>query len=251
MNAPAELRLDMPVRFSHLRAYGRSPAHGLHARLVEMDPTYAMQRGTAVHALLFDTRRVCGYPGKTRNGKQYDAFVEANPDSEILTMAEFDKARRMADAVRASEIAQPWLRGTIEKTIRFRWMGLECRATPDIRGPNFLTELKCSASADPVRFPRHALRMSYHAQMRMQMAACKDEIDDCVIVCVEDKAPHPVQVFRIEPRALEAGEKLLVLWAERLKNSETSRAWPPYTTCIAPIDVPDDDNDLTLIFPEE
>ena len=256
MNAPA-LAVEtaplstLPVRFSHLRAYGRSALHGQHARLVEMDPTYAMQRGTAVHALLLGGRKVCGYPGKVRNGKQYDAFVAEHADCEILTSAEYEKACRMADAVRASELAMSVLQGDVEQTLRFRWMGLDCRATPDVRGPNYLTELKCSASSDPVRFPWHALRMHYHAQMRMQQIACGSEPDglECFVVCVEDKAPYPVTVFRMEPRALEAGGKLLVLWAERLKNSEASQNWPGYVQCIAPIDVPDEETEL--IFGEE
>jgi len=39
-----------PVRFSHLKAYGRSAAHGLIARTKEFPPTSAMERGTGVHA---------------------------------------------------------------------------------------------------------------------------------------------------------------------------------------------------------
>ena len=254
MNAPATAAAmapisTLPVRFSHLKAYGRSAAHGLHARTVESEPTYAMERGTVVHALLFGNRKVAGYPGAQRRGKEFDAFVAAHPDTEILTSAEFDKARRMADAVRASELAMSVLAGVQEKTILFRWMGLDCRATPDVRGPNYLTELKCSASSDPVRFPWQALRMMYHAQMRFQKIACKEAIDDCFVVCVEDKEPHPVTVFRIEDRALEVGERLLMLWAERLKNSEASRQWPPYVTCVVPIDVQDEETEL--IFGDE
>jgi hypothetical protein len=223
--------------------------HGQHARLNDSKQTSAMQRGTAVHALVFDTRKVCGYPGSQRRGKEYDAFAAEHSDSEILTMAEFDKARRMADAVRASKLAEPYLNGTAEKTILFRWMGLECRATPDIRGTEYLTELKTSSSADPMRFPWHALRMHYHAQMRMQNIACGMTALDSYIVCVEDKEPYPVQVFRIDEKALEAGEKLLMLWAERLKGSEASQAFPPYSSCVMPIDLPDDAG-LDLIFPE-
>lgn len=239
---------DLPVRFSHLRAFGRSAMHGHHARLNEMAQTTAMQRGTAVHALLFGNRQVCGYPGATRRGKEYDAFVAEHPDTEILTMAEFDKARRMADAVRQCELAQPVLQGVAEETLLFRWNGLDCRATPDIRGTNFITELKTSATADPVRFTWQALKMQYHAQMRMQQLACSisnypDSFpppQDCYIVCVESADPFPVTVFRIEEKALEMGEKLLVLWSERLKNCEASNTFPPYVSCIVPLDVPDE-----------
>ena len=240
---------NLPVRFSHLRAYGRSAMHGQHARLNDAKQTSAMQRGTAVHALLFGTRRVCGYPGSQRRGKEYDAFAAANPDSEILTMTEYDKSRRMADAVRACKEAEPMLKGVAEETVKFRWMGLDCRATPDVRGPDYLTELKTSSSADPMRFPWHALRMHYHAQMRMQNIACGMKALDSYIVCVEATEPFPVQVFRIDEKALDAGEKLLILWAERLKGAEASQAFPAYTSCVMPIDLPEDDSGL--IFPEE
>lgn len=230
----------MPVRFNHLRAYGRSAAHGLHARTEEASQTYAMQRGTAVHAILFGTRKVIGYPGAVRRGKEWEAFAADRPDHEILTMAEYDKANRMADAVRQCDAAQPWLNGVFEETLRFKWNGLDCRATPDVRGPDYLTELKTSATADPVRFGWHALRMHYHAQMWFQNIACEEKIRRHMIVCVESAAPYPVTVFEFTPRALDVGARLLMLWAERLKQSEQSRQWPPYSTAIVPIDVDDE-----------
>ena len=218
--------------------------HGHHARLVEAEQNAAMERGTGVHALIFGTRKVCGYPGPTRRGKDFDAFVAEHPDHEILTMADFNKACRMADAVRECKLAQPMLQGTTEETLLFRWMGLDCRATPDIRGDDYITELKTSATSDPLRFAWHALRMHYHAQMCMQTIACatakRMSAKSCYIVCVEATEPHPVTVFQLTDRALLAGNKLLMLWAERFKNCELSGVWPAYADCVVPLDVADD-----------
>ena len=231
----------LPVRFSHLRAYGRSPMHGRHARMQEAEQTVAMERGSAVHALVLGTRKVCAYPGSQRRGKEYEAFAAEHADFEILTMAEYDKARQMTDAVRECKLAEPMLKGIAEHTILFRWMGLECRATPDIRGTDYLTELKTASSSDPERFVWMALRQHYHAQMRMQQIACADSLLlDCYIVCVESAEPFPVTVFRIDEKALEAGEKLLILWIERLKNCEKSQMFPPYAQCVMPIDLPEE-----------
>ena len=239
-----------PVRFSHLRAYGRSPAHGRHARIAPKgDETLAMERGTAVHAILFGTKKVIGYPGATRRGKEYDAFVASHPDHEILSMKEYDKAMRMADAVIACDLATPLLQGVTEETLLFDWMGLKCRATPDVRGAGFLTELKTSQSSDPNKFLWHARRMHYHAQMRFQNIACGMTALDSYIVCVEAADPFPVTVFRIDEKALEVGEKLLMGWAECLKGAEASQVFSPYVSCIVPIDLPDND-DLDLVFPE-
>jgi hypothetical protein len=57
---------------------------------------------------------------------------------------------------------------------------------------------------------------------------------------VESDEPHPVTVFEIDPRTLEIGEKLLVLWMERLKNCEASQVFPPYTDSIFPLIAPEE-----------
>lgn len=245
-----KLGIEQTIRFSHLRAYGKSPLHG-HTALtgVEQDVTNSMQLGTAVHALYAKHKLVCGYPGKVRRGKEFDAFAADHPGHEILTMSAYENALAMADAVRNCELAQPYLEGVREETLLFRWNGLNCRATPDIRGNNFLTELKTSATSEPNRFLWHALKMHYHAQMRMQMLACP-AAKDCFIVCVEAKVPYPVTVFHIEPRALEQGEKCLTLWAEALKGYEASGVFPPYVSCVMPLDIPEDE-EFQLEFGEE
>lgn len=235
------MSFDLPVRFSHLVAYGRSGADGYLARTKEADQTTAMQRGTAVHALVFGTRKVMAWTlTKNRSGKEYDAFVAANPDVEILTVIEYNKANRMADAVRASKVAAPYLQGKVEETIFFDWYGKKCRATPDVRGDGHVTELKTAATSDPSRFVWHALRRHYNAQLRMQQIACGDDGSDAYIVCVESTGAFNVTVFHLEPRALEFGEKNLCLWMERLKTCEASDRYPPYVECVVPLDAPDD-----------
>lgn len=245
--------MSEPVRFSHLRAFGRSAMHGLHARTVESEQTTAMERGTAVHSIVFGTHPVVGYPGPVRRGKEYDAFCALHQDYEILTRDEYAKAQRMAEAVRECKLAEPYLKGAVEETLLFRWMGLDCRSTPDVRGADFVTELKTAPSADPAQFGWHALRMHYHAQMRMEQIASWNVHgiqtgNDCFIVCVEANEPHPVTVFRLDEKALEVGEKLLCLWAERLKVAEASQAWPPYVSCVVPLTVPDEQE---LIFGDD
>ena len=228
-----------PVRFSHLRAYGRSAMHGWHARNNEMDATSAIERGAGVDAIIFGTSKVVAYPGAVRRGKEYDAFVAANPGAQILTATEYAKVTRMADAVMSNPLAAPYMKGVTQQTKLFRWMGLDCRSTPDVIGDSFLTELKTSATSEPVKFTWHALRMAYHAQMRMQQIAIASRVP-CFVVCVEATEPHPVTVFEIDKQTLELGEKLLVLWAERLKAAEQAQQFPPYAQSVFPLCAPED-----------
>lgn len=247
---PHATGLDAPVSFHQLRAYGRSGMHGYQSRTSQAPMTGPMELGAAVDTMLFATQPVTFYPGSVRRGKEYEQFVAANEGSLILTRTDYAKAERMADAARTCAVAEPLLKGTFQKTILFRWMGLDCRATPDVIGDGFLTELKTSQTSDPVRFPWHSIRMAYHAQMRMQNIAIGDAAQDHYIVCVESAEPHPVTVFRIDEALLEQGEKLLVMWAEKLKQCESAREWPAYCETIVPIAVPEQEGD-ELIFAED
>lgn len=244
---------DLPVRFSHLRAYGACGAKGAHARRSEMQPTYAMQRGTAVHALVFNTREVCGYPGAVRSGKAYEAFVADHPDHEILTMKEFDRARYMADAVLNCADAAPLLKGVQETTMWFDWMGRKCRATPDNRGSDFVTELKSTSNLDPEVFKWHARRMAYPAQLWFQHIGAELSgftVKKHYIVGIEDRAPWICMPFEVRPRALDRGARLVMLWMERLKVAEDSRQYPPYAQGIVPLDEPVQE-DEALVFEDD
>jgi hypothetical protein len=260
-----------PVRFHMLRAAGRSPAHAQLAIAGDSKkPTQSMEKGTAVHALVFGTRRVIPYtpppdpkakPGSSpkrvvRNGKTWDAFKAANPDTEILAPADYDKAQRMAEAVRACPLALDVLRGTQERTLLWTSQGRTCRTTPDAASyMEFASELKTCSCSDPQRFAWHALRMHYHAQMAWHLegiaGAGLGQPRTAYVVAVESAAPYPVTVLQLTERALEAGEKLCRLWFERLIGCEKTGEWPPYAQSVVPLDVADEDFDLSeLTFAE-
>lgn len=240
---------DEPVRFSHLKAYGRSPAHGYHSRVSEWKPTQAMQMGTMVHGIWSDSGKYIAYPGAVRRGKEYDSFVAEHPDTEILLQTDYDNARFMVDALNACPDAVRCLTGIQEKTLLFDWNGLRCRATPDVRGENWLTELKTTANAAPQFWNWHFMKMAYHAQMSMQALGAPNKIDNFFIVAVESKPPYPVTIYELQERALEAGKKLLVLWSEQLKACESSRFWPGYSQSVVPLDIPEEAPEL--IFEED
>lgn len=238
------------IRFAHLRAYGRSAMHGHHAMTTEAEQTRDMERGTAVHALLFGNRRVLGWTGAKRAGKDFETFAAENADAEILTSSEYARAQAIAAAVRANPLAMQHLEGEREQTIYFNFF-IKCRTTPDVRGADFVTELKTTNSADPRRFYWHALRMHYHAQLAFQIMGCGGNghvIDHAYIVAVETSEPFPVTVFEVTPRALEAGEKLCYLWMERLINCEKSGVFPPYAQSVLALDIPED---IELEFGED
>jgi len=247
-----------PIRFHLLRTLGRrSPEH---ARAV-LDGTAepiagaAIERGSAVHALVLGGAKVTFFPGAARRGKEWEQFERDNEGAIILPRGEYDKTQRMADAVRACREARPLLDGTREQTVVWRESGQACRATPDAFQADNVTELKTCREADPRWFGREAIRRDYHAQLAWYtdglLAAGLARPRSAHIVAVESSAPYPVVVFRLTDDAIEMGRRSCRLWFERLRVCQDTGEWPGYAQGVVDLDVPDMDGDVELTFGDE
>lgn len=240
----------LPIRFSTLKAFGRAPVFAELALGGEEDgeETPAMEKGTALHALLFKTRPVTFYPefrtdektGKqvkgVRTGQYWEAFLAKQPPgAHILTEDGYRKAIGMAESVRRNKRAMQLLTGpgvVNEHTLLEKIAGRDCRATPDARGPEGIADLKSCSHAGPRDFYFHVRRMSYQVQLawydRVARAAEVPFGPNRYLVAVESKPPYVCQVYRLPPDLVEDGDKLATLWFEGLRVHEASDVWPGY-----------------------
>ena len=241
-----------PVRFHHLRAFGRSAAHGQHAlEGGEDEETYSMERGSALHHIVFGTKKVIAYhEGKPRRGKEWDAFEAENADAEILTSKDYEKANRMAEAVLTHRLAMGVLAGAHEQTFTFDWLGRKCRATPDVRTLEYVTELKSTVDGEPERFVWQVRRLGYHAALAwyLQAVALSElgQPKDAFIVAVESSPPWVVTVRQLTPATLDIGARQVRLWMERLIGCEAAGVYPGYSQTIVPLHL--DVDELALNF---
>lgn len=245
---------DEALRFSRLKRIGQSPAHYAYGYGPE---TAEMETGTGTHSILLVARDmllhetpVLAYPGKVRRGKEFDAFVAANPGAIILTRREFTSAKGMAEAVRACPDAMRVLDGEREQTFTWKLQGRLCRGTPDVRSDKFITELKTGETSDPRFFPFKLRRFCYHGQLAWYsdgaVLAGLPDPKEHYVVAVEAAAPYVVTVFRIAPATIEKGRRLARLWFERLLQCEAAQEWPGYSQSVVELALPDygfDDGD--------
>ncbi len=227
-----------PVRYSHLKHIGRSPAHYLASLTEESKDTRAMRVGFGVHAIVLGGHFAV-FDGE-RRGNAWKAF-EAEQSAlglRILTGSEANDANAIAAAVQAHPSAMAALDGEHELEVKWAFLGRDFVSHVDAFMPGIVTELKVTNDASPDRFPRTGQRMGYHAQLAMYGEA--KGVDRARIVAVEDKRPYAVQVFELSDRALEQGRKMMRIWTERLLACEASNHWPAYCEVAVPFDVPDD-----------
>jgi len=242
------------LRFHQLRRIGQSPAH-YRAAIETGDPAPA---GTALHSTLLGGKRLVKWDRQTesgksapRNGQHWDKFRADNPDALILTPSEYAEAAGMVASVRACPEAMRVLEGVKEQPVYWDVLGRRCRATVDVRADQYITDLKSTKSSDPRKFMWDSLRYGYNGYMAWSLdgivMAGAGAPEAAFIVAVENSAPFVTTVFRLTDRALDMGRRMYRLWLERLQTCEESDAWPGYSQCVVPLDVPGDDVEVAEV----
>lgn len=256
------------LRFHHLKAMGRSAAHCYEAFQRDSDETLSKRLGSGTHALLFGQKVVLwDEPAKSGKGKAkrdprsdvWTGFQAKNPGAVILNRKEWDEAHRMADAIRANEVAARilFLPGSVvEQTILWQQGEVRRRSTPDVLGPgaSYVAELKTTRCASPSVFKFDARRMAYHAQLMDQSAAAEASTGrkprDAYIVAVENKRPYVVQTFRLTPRDMDQGNRILRAWFEAYRVAASANSWTGYSQTIEDLDLTDD-QDLEFTYADD
>ncbi len=234
------------LRWSELKHMARSPAHFRAAYESPRDASPAMILGWMVHHHLLGGDRVTIYDGE-RRGNAWKDFKEAHPDTEIVTIGEYNKAKAIADAVRAHPFASIVLDDG-DKERELAWtgpLGHKFAGRLDMIRPNGdLAELKVTTNTEPSKFAWQSLRMGYHAQAALYREGAREngfDVERFWMVSVEAAPPHTVT-----ERALLAGQKLIRLWVERVDACQREGIWPGYVQTVVPLDIPDESVELTL-----
>ena len=104
---------DAPgVRWTHLKAMGRSPQHYQHALREKTEMTTALKQGIAFHHMVLTPEAeppFVEFTGGARRGKAWDEFEAANASKVILTSSEMEPVIDWMMAVASDRNAQELL----------------------------------------------------------------------------------------------------------------------------------------------
>jgi hypothetical protein len=235
------------LNWSKLKRLGRSGAHFNHARLQPHVDTDPMKLGRITALAVFEPERfraeVAVFEGKVRSGKDWDDFVELNPDSEIATKAMHETALAIGRAVRADKDAMRYLSGgkgeqTVLWTYRMPPAGelegweVQIKSRLDfITAADVVSDLKTTIDASPEAFGRTCMNLDYLAQGAMYVDGVKAVTGremPYVFVAVEKSAPYVVQVYEVDEEQLQLGrDRYRGLLATYNAYAQASR-WPGY-----------------------
>ncbi len=232
----SEVSRAVPLRFSALKHFAKSPAHYYHAITAERTDSRAMRLGRAIHAIVLGGK--CDvFDGSDRRAKGWAEF-ERNAKSEtVLTAPEFFEARRIAQAVKDDAGACAALSGRKEELLETSLDGRALRGTPDAFHADALraelADLKSTQCADPAVFSRHAAQMLYPNQLAWYRMLVKMvhgvDIRTFRLVAVETSAPHNVTVLNVPLDMVEEAHETNMSWFKRLLECEATGEFPGYS----------------------
>ena len=216
----------LPLSFSSLKAFDRSPLAFVHYKEAPRKETDAMRFGTLVHRAVLEPERyqdtVTVYDGR-RGTNDYKQFVQENLHKDILTTKEAFNVRAIADSVLSHTHAGPLIRQSteFEKPFNLDMLGIPHRGIIDAIGPWFLIDLKTTNSVTHRMLQRTIYDWKYYLQAAIyQQAAERMGLDSKAyfIIAVESTAPHHVQVVELEQHYIARGHlewtKLLIQWED-------------------------------------
>lgn len=241
------------LHWSVLRQIQRSPAHLKYAHESGYASSRSQNAGTLIHAVALGGEFQI-YDGE-RRGKAWEAFRDSHaPGAWIVTAKEYERAQRCVDVLRKHQLAWSLLMGRQEDKWTATMFGRPCAGTIDVYNPEtgWLGELKTARTVEPERFRRAIAWYAYHAQLawyRDSLLARGLPFERAGVVGLETEPPYAVTVAFMTPRALDMGQRLNRLWAERLQACEESDDWPSYTQEPITFDV--EEQEPELIFGDD
>jgi exodeoxyribonuclease VIII len=251
------------VNWSTLKLLRISPLHYRHGLTAPRRVTDGMLLGTAMHTAVFEPRAFASrhpvWDGGTRRGNDWEAFKAKYSGFEIITEAQRDAALRVAEAVRSHPVASRHLSEGAEERV-ITWTdaetGVECKGRADLVNGH-LVDLKTTGDLSPRVFAGTCARLGYVDQLAFYTDGLEAEgyklHGPPALVCVEQKEPHDVVVYRVEEDQLEAGRRsyralLDVLVACRETNQWPGRAPLMEEPLLLPAWAYDEGNDAPITF---
>jgi hypothetical protein len=229
-----------------------SPAHYQAYLNEEIEPTPAMELGTAIHGAILEqdfTKYIKG-PDCRRGTKEWAAFEAENQGKIILKPDDYATIRGMYDAFfahpNASKVvskgkAEVSIIGTDEKS------GLQVKGRIDYlvqsdKG-NYILDYKSAQNAQMTDFRRSIFNYRYDLSLAhykdITEKALSIKIDDCFLIVQEKTPPYALMIYRASDRMLEQGlnDRDKALYA--IKQCVDKNEWPCYTNDILEIDMND------------
>lgn len=211
--------------------HSRSVYHLLHS--TPYKETEDMMLGTAIHAKMlepksFDDTYVVMVPfnGTTREGKALKAtYVDYEQNGKILLKANHGEIiDGLYNSTQKNELAKSYLVGDVELSHYTEFMGVKVKVRPDVKGVDFISDIKTCQDASPKAFRYEIYKRAYHIQAAFYCSVLGYTMDQFKFIAMGKSYPYDVIVYTLSEQMQEEGYNAMVeainKWKHYLETGE-------------------------------
>jgi len=239
----ADYRKATGLSQSSLKHFLISPAHYLASTEEVIEPTKAMQFGTAFHAHLLQANPEEHYAvknkvdGRSKEGKAYnEQFAFENAGKVVIDSDEKSKIVCMAEEVMAHPTAGKLMQSLTHREFAVfgTHQGVRLKGLIDgyCHEEGVIVDLKTAEDASPAGFRKAIRDRRYDIQVAHYtwlMLNAGKRVNVFYFIAVEKEAPYAVGVYKINPHTLMYS---MGTWEEaigRFKDCQSTGLYPAYS----------------------
>lgn len=232
---------------SDLKHFKRSPAHYRWYKDNDQERKDHFDFGNVVHLMVFEPDNIASKvfvfdenarpePEKTFGSKMNRAWkkeqYEANKDKAIVTVHDFDLAKKVVNGIHKNRFASELImdaKSEFEKTFEWEFNGVKCKSKLDIFNPAYNADIKTCVDAGPRQFIRDAWYYDYYRQAAMyNYGSSKNHLKDFFFIAVEKEPPYGCAVYKCTRDLLEYGFNEYEELVDRFRTCKARNVWPGY-----------------------
>ena len=173
--------------------------------------TPAMTFGRAFHLAILEpeifSEQTAIYTGKTKRGKAWDEFSDANKGKDIITEIEFECIKGMESTLISNEDIGELLIGNTE--VPMVWedslSSVKCKGKVDILHKDVIIDIKTTQDSSFEGFRRSAYKYGYNRQAAFYLDGFGAK--EFIFVVIEKKAPYNIGVYHCSDGFIDSGRE--------------------------------------------
>lgn len=221
----------------------RSPAHYRHLLDNPIEPTPAMEFGTAAHTMVLETAffntRYAVFKGEgTRASKEYKEFAAVNQGKTILKQDDYERILGMVTELERHGLARELLlhaSGKNEHELYWTEAKVVCKGKLDrYLDSNVVVDYKTAHDASPASFNAYkAKSMGYYLQAAHYQAGIRATtgtiaVPAFVFVVQETEAPFAIQVYELDQMSIDRAHERRLQLLDVYKACSEANIWNGY-----------------------
>ena len=207
-----------------------------------------MVLGSLVHSLILEPEKVEQeyYIGEfnVRRGKEYEASVKQAGTRTVISKEDYERAMAVVEAFHIQATDHPDLNGKQEELLKgdkehsFYWedpaTGILCKCRPDNlhHSGNIVVDVKTTKNAGFDSFQKDIVTYGYYLSaafyLRGVAAVTGRAPEKFVIIAIETEAPYLIQVYELDPMAIEIGNRHIDQALATFAECVSTEVWSGY-----------------------